>query len=126
MRYSQLHCRIYPLTTPIVVDKYADKSKHALIPFQHENTVLGNMAKSELTFVLWLYATVIIRDGMSGNFNTEEVYWFYNKSLKTMQETLQRETAAGKFSDYLINAVACITAAAVSLELQQQALHHFN
>lgn len=72
------------------------------------------MAKSELTFVLWLYATVIIRDGMSGNFNTEEVYWFYNKSLKVMQETLQRETAAGKFSDYLINAVSCITAAAVS------------
>jgi hypothetical protein len=104
----------------LLADKYADKSKHALV------AVLGNMAKSKLTFVLWLYATVIIRDGMSGNFNTEEVYWFYNKSLKTMQETLQRETAAGKFSDYLINAVACITAAAVSLELQQQALHHFN
>jgi hypothetical protein len=95
------------------IDKYADKSKHALIPFQHENTVLGNMAKSELTFVLWLYATVIIRDGMLGNFNTEEVYWFYNKSLKSMQETLQRETIAGNYSDHMINAVACITAASV-------------
>jgi hypothetical protein len=72
------------------------------------------MAKSELTFVLWLYATVVIRDGMSGNFNTEEVYWFYNKSLKVMQDTLQKENAAGVFSDYLINAVSCITAAAVS------------
>lgn len=82
--------------------------------FQHENTVLGSMAKSELTFVLWLYATVIIRDGMSGNFNTEEVYWFYNKSLKMMQESLRRETESGQFSDHLINAVACITAAAVS------------
>ncbi len=71
------------------------------------------MAKSELTFVLWLYATVIIRDGMLGNFNTEEVYWFYNRSLKMMQETLQKETATGTFSDYLINAVSCITAAAV-------------
>lgn len=98
----------------VTSDKYADKSKHALIPFQHENTILGNMAKSELTFVLWLYATVVIRDGMCGSFNTEEVYWFYNKSLKVMQETLQKETAAGSFSDYLINAVACITAAAVS------------
>lgn len=95
-------------------DKYADKSKHALIPFQHENTVLGNMAKSELSFVLWLYATVVIRDGMLGNFNTEEVYWFYNRSLKSMQETLQRETIAGKYSDHMINSVACITAAAVS------------
>ena len=108
---------VQSLTSTQCADKYADKSKHALIPFQHENTVLGNMAKSELTFVLWLYATGVIRDGMSGNFNTEEVYWFYNKSLKTMQETLQRETAAGKFSDYLINAVSCITAAAVSTAL---------
>lgn len=74
------------------------------------------MAKSELTFILWLYATVVIRDGMLGNFNTEEVYWFYNKSLKVMQETLQKETATGVFSDYLINAVACITAAAVSYQ----------
>lgn len=96
-------------------DKYADQSKHALVPFKHENTVLGSMAKSKLTFVLWLYATVVIRDGMSGTFNTEEVYWFYNQSLKMMQETIDRETAAGQFSDYLINAVACITAAAVSI-----------
>lgn len=73
------------------------------------------MGKTELTFVLWLYATVIIRDGMSGNFNTEEVYWFYNKSLKVMQETLRRETAAGSYSDSLINAVSCITATAVRL-----------
>jgi hypothetical protein len=102
------------LTMLSSADKYADKSKHTLIPFQHENTVLGNMARSELTFVLWLYATVTVRDGMSGNFNTEEVHWFYNKSLKIMQETLQRETAAGNYSDHLINAVSCITAAAVS------------
>ena len=110
----------------LLSDQYADKSKHALVAFQHENTVLGNMAKSELSFVLWLYATVIIRDGMSGSFDTEEVYWFYNKSLKMMQETLQKETAAGKFSDYLINAVACITAVAVSFGLQQQTLRHLD
>ncbi|KAJ4361615.1 hypothetical protein N0V95_001691 [Ascochyta clinopodiicola] len=104
--------------------KYADKSKHALVPFKYENTVLGNMAKTELTFVLWLYATVIIRDGMSGNFNTEEVYWFYNRSLKVMQETLQKETAAGTFSDYLINAVSCITAAAVFSGMFNTAVLH--
>ncbi|KAF2631959.1 hypothetical protein BU25DRAFT_136553 [Macroventuria anomochaeta] len=113
-----------PEEIPCSDDKYADKSKHAHIPFQHENTVLGNMAKSELTFVLWLYATVIIRDGMSGNFNTEEVYWFYNKSLKVMQETLQRETAAGNYSDYLINAVSCITAAAVFSGMFNTAVLH--
>ncbi|KAH6614992.1 hypothetical protein C7974DRAFT_57103 [Boeremia exigua] len=102
-----------PEEIPCSDDKYADKSKHALTSFQHENTILGSMAKSELTFVLWLYATVVIRDGTLGALNTEEVYWFYNKSLKSMQETIQRETAEGNYSDHLINAVACITAAAV-------------
>ncbi|KAF1923952.1 uncharacterized protein M421DRAFT_302188 [Didymella exigua CBS 183.55] len=113
-----------PEEVPCSDDKYADKSKHALIPFQHENTILGNMAKSELTFTLWLYATVIIRDGLSGNFHTEEVYWFYNRSLKTMQDTLQRETAAGNYTDHLINAVACITAAAVFSGMFDTAIVH--
>ncbi|KAF9695727.1 hypothetical protein EKO04_006059 [Ascochyta lentis] len=113
-----------PEEIPCSDDKYADKSRHALVPFKFENTVLGNMAKTELTFVLWLYATVIIRDGMSGNFNTEEVYWFYSKSLKIMQETLQKETAAGQFSDYLINAVSCITAAAVFSGMFNTAVLH--
>ncbi|KZM24449.1 uncharacterized protein EKO05_0001519 [Ascochyta rabiei] len=113
-----------PEEIPCSDDKYADKSKHALVPFKYENTILGNMAKTELTFVLWLYATVIIRDGSSGNLNTEEVYWFYNKSLKVMQETLQRETAAGTFSDYLINAVSCITAASVFSGMFKTAVLH--
>ncbi|KAJ8113753.1 hypothetical protein OPT61_g4187 [Boeremia exigua] len=113
-----------PEEIPCSDDKYADKSKHALVSFQHDNTVLGSMAKSELTFVLWLYATVIIRDGMLGTFNTEEVHWFYNKSLKMMQDALQKETAAGQYSDYLINAVSCITAAAVFSGMFNTAVLH--
>src|SRR5690242_5969714 len=102
--YVLVVCKMYvvSLLTPMNADKYADKSRHALIPFKHENTVLGSMASSELTFILWLYATVIIRDGMLGNFNTEEVHWFYNKSLKMMQDALQRETAEGQYSERII------------------------
>lgn len=77
------------------------------------------MARSELTFVLWLYATVIIRDGMLGNVNTEEMHWFYNKSLKLLQDTLERETADGTYSETIIRAVSCITAAAVSNAFQR-------
>lgn len=81
-------------------DKYADQNKHAVVAFQHENTVLGSMAKSKLTFVLWLYAVVVIRDGVLGNFDTEELFWLYNKSLRMMQETIDKETDEGQFSDH--------------------------
>jgi hypothetical protein len=73
------------------------------------------MAKSKLTFVLWLYATVVIREGVVGGFDTEELFWFYNKSLRMMQETIDKETIDGKFSDHLIKAVGCMTAASVSI-----------
>ncbi|KAF1364685.1 hypothetical protein EJ07DRAFT_97035 [Lizonia empirigonia] len=120
-RYASTH----PFTNQhLRADKYVNKPKQSLVRFQHENTVLGSMGKTELTFVLWLYATVIIRDGMSGSFNTEEVYWFYNKSLKVMQETLRRETAAGSYSDSLINAVSCITATAVFSGMFNTAVIH--
>ena len=72
------------------------------------------MAKSKLTFVLWLYATVVIRDGTLGSFDTEELFWFYNKSLRMVQETIDKETVDGQFSDHIIKAVACMTASAVS------------
>jgi hypothetical protein len=73
------------------------------------------MAKSKLTFVLWLYATVVIRDGILGSLDTEELFWFYNKSLRMLQETIDKETVDGQFSDHLIKAVACMTASAVSI-----------
>lgn len=121
---SKSASKLTPVLTRNNADKYADKSRHSLVPFQQENTVLGSMAASELTFVLWLYATVIIRDGMLGNFNTEEVHWFYNKSLKMMQDTLQKETAVGNYSESLIRAVACITATAVSPILASISVEH--
>ena len=96
-------------------DKYADQNKHAAVAIQLENTVLVSMAKIKLTFVLWLYATIVIRDGMSGSLDTEELSWFYNKSLRMMQETIDIETAEGQFSDHLIKAVGCMAAAAVCI-----------
>jgi hypothetical protein len=62
-----------------------------------------------------LYATVVIRDGILGSLDTEELFWFYNKSLRMLQETIDKETVDGQFSDHLIKAVACMTASAVSI-----------
>ena len=99
---------------PCSDDKYAD-AEYSLIPFSHDNTILGNMAKNDATFILWLYATVTIRDGMMGSSDTEEVHWFYNRALRVLQETLQKEAEAGKYSVYLLNCLACITATAVRI-----------
>lgn len=102
-----------PEEIPCSDDKYSDKSKHSLIPFSSDNTVLGNMAKSKFTFILWLYATVSIRDSMGGSIDTEEVRWYCHQSLKVMQETLKKEIVAGEYSNQLLNSLACITATAV-------------
>jgi hypothetical protein len=51
------------------------QSKNSLTSFSIENTILGNMIVSEITWVLWLYATVSIRDGVLGPLSTEETYW---------------------------------------------------
>ncbi|KAJ4367379.1 hypothetical protein N0V83_006961 [Neocucurbitaria cava] len=101
-----------PEEIPCSDDKYSDQSKHSLIPFSSDNTVLGNMAKSQATFILWLYATALIRDGMCGSINTEEVQWFYNKSLRALQETLKKDVESGEYSDPLLNCLACMTATA--------------
>lgn len=104
-----------PEEIPCSDDKYSDKSKYAMIPFSWENTVFGNMARSDATFILWLYATVSIRDGMTGNVDTEEVRYFYHKSLEVLQQTLKKEADAGEYSDHLLNCLACIAATAVCL-----------
>jgi hypothetical protein len=84
------------------------------------------MAKSQVTFILWLYATVSIRDGMRGSVDTEEVHWFYNRALQVMQETLKKETEAGQYSDHLLNALACITATASFSGMFNTAVLHRN
>jgi hypothetical protein len=92
--------------------KYPDKSNKKLVHFSRQNTVLGNMAESELTFILWLYATVSIRDGMLGPTNTEEVLWYYDKALRIMRATLKKEMETGQYSDVILNALACIISTA--------------
>lgn len=70
------------------------------------------MAESQVTFIIWLYATVTIRDGMRGNAETEEVHWFYNKALEVVQQTLKKEAESGQYSCDLLKAVTCLTATA--------------
>ncbi|KAH7080365.1 hypothetical protein BKA63DRAFT_242390 [Paraphoma chrysanthemicola] len=101
-----------PEEIPCSDDKYAERSNASLVSFQSENTVLGNMAESEVTFVLWLYATITIRDGIFGCADTEEVRWFYNKALNMLQEQLRKDSEAGQYSETLLRALACITATA--------------
>lgn len=115
-----------PEEIPCSDDKYANTPPNSLINFSNENTVLGNMAKSELAFLLWLYATVTIRDGILGSFDTEEIYWYYNKALKALQDALAKEMKTGQYTDGLLNALACITATASFSGMFSTAVLHRN
>jgi hypothetical protein len=100
-----------PEEIPCSDDKYSQTS---LVQFSSENTVLGNMAKSELTFILWLYATSAIRDVITlGTVDTEEVRWFCNKTLKAMQDAVKYAMEHEEYPENLIVAITCITATAV-------------
>jgi hypothetical protein len=70
------------------------------------------MATSELTFTLWLYATVSIRA-----VNTEEAQWLYNKTLRGMQAAVKKASEDKEYPIPLLNAIACITATAVRIAL---------
>lgn len=75
---------------------------------------MWNMARGEVSFVVWLYSVVLIRDGMRGNFNSEEVQSWYVEVLRKIRQELNNETQRGKFSDHLVNALACMQATSVS------------
>ncbi|KAH7385649.1 hypothetical protein BKA66DRAFT_511484 [Pyrenochaeta sp. MPI-SDFR-AT-0127] len=101
-----------PEEIPCSDDKYSDKSKFSLVSFNNENTILGNMSKHKSSFILWLYATVIMREGMSGPLDSEELQWYYSCALKGLQAALKKAAETGVYPDYLVNCLACITATA--------------
>lgn len=51
---------------------------------------------------------------MKGLFNTEETQSWYNEALRKIRHELADQARHGKFSDHLINALACIQATSVS------------
>jgi hypothetical protein len=75
---------------------------------------MWNMARGEVSFVVWLYSVVLIRDGMKGEFNSEEIQLWYTEVLRKIRQDLNNQSQHGKFSDHLINALACMQATSVS------------
>ncbi|CAI6239592.1 unnamed protein product [Periconia digitata] len=100
-----------PEEIPCSDDKYAWRPQAPHLQLSRENTVLGNMAEEYVSFVLWLYATTMIRDGTVGTSITEETMYYYRLSLEAIQKALNN-TDAG-FGDPLICALGCFTACAV-------------
>jgi hypothetical protein len=71
------------------------------------------MSREYVSFVLWLYATSIIRDGIASRGLSEETIWFYNLSLKVMQEASKRKVA--EYTEPFLCSMACFAAASVSV-----------
>jgi hypothetical protein len=98
----------------MVIDKHILGHDKSLVLSVRENSIIWNMAKSEVSFVVWLYSVVLIRDGMRGEFNSKATQSWYGEALKKIRKELADEVRHGSFSDHLINAMACIQATSVS------------
>ncbi|PVH90482.1 hypothetical protein DM02DRAFT_440139 [Periconia macrospinosa] len=80
------------------------------------------MAVDSLPFVTWVYATTLIRDGISGKFLSEEAAHFYELSLQTMQKVV--DIVDLKYTDTFIRSLACFTARAGLADMFQEAEMH--
>lgn len=110
---STFALRIHVLT--LCVDKYIIDNDRTLAVTTRDNTIMWNMARGEVSFVVWLYSIVIIRDGMKGDFNSAETRLWYNEALRKIRQELANQVRHGKFSDQLVTALACIQATSVSV-----------
>ncbi|KAF2637071.1 hypothetical protein P280DRAFT_138060 [Massarina eburnea CBS 473.64] len=99
-----------PEEVPCSDDKYAWRPRNQELQLSKENSILCNMAEDYVSFVLWLYATTLIRDGIAGQFLSEEALHYYKLSLQSMQKAVS--TMGGEYSDTFICALACFTACA--------------
>ena len=97
------------LLTP--TDKYALRQHRRELEVPKDSLVVINMSEGFESFVLWLYATTLIRDGIAGNFLSEESLYFYKMALHSMQKAV--DEADGVYSESLIRALACFSACAV-------------
>ena len=69
------------------------------------------MAFERVSFVLWLHATTLIKDGMNGISGSPDSIYFYRLALQAMQEELNRKIE--HFSDAFLVALATFSACAV-------------
>lgn len=76
---------------------------------------MWNMAKGEVSFVVWLHAIAVVKNAMKGDFNTAEAQYWYTEGLRKIRQEIAGQVQHGKFSDHLFTAMACIQATAVSV-----------
>lgn len=118
--HSTSQLRLHFLTSSIVLtqcpeevpgsnDKEAWRSK-SLSRTSKENTVLGTMAYERISFILWLHATTLLKDGMNGIAGSSDSLYFYRLALQAMQEELNRKVE--QYSDGFLVALACFSACA--------------
>ncbi|KAF1924702.1 uncharacterized protein M421DRAFT_274612 [Didymella exigua CBS 183.55] len=133
VRKDRYHLLQYFLSSPFMWDalpccddKHILENDKTLSVSTRENSIMWNMARGEVSFVVWLYSVVLIRDGMKGDFNSAEVQSWYIESLRKIRQDLADQTQLGRFSDYLINALACIQATSSFAGMFEAAVMHHN
>ncbi|KAF2120638.1 hypothetical protein BDV96DRAFT_271194 [Lophiotrema nucula] len=99
-----------PDEVPCLDDKYAWRPQQAVTTISRDNTVLGCMIAERVSYILWLFATTMIRDAMNGQWGTGENFYYYRLALMEMRKEAARNVE--QFTDAFMSALACFTAAA--------------
>ncbi|KAF1996873.1 hypothetical protein P154DRAFT_305058 [Amniculicola lignicola CBS 123094] len=98
-----------PEELPGCDDPYTWQPQAAIVP-QRENSILGFMTADRVSFVLWLHATTTIRDGIVGQWDSEESQWYYRQALLAVREA--SEGNMGNYSDNFMCSLAAFSACA--------------
>ena len=96
----------------ISVDYRAWRPPQGALLKTQENTILGHMSGEHVSFIVWLHATTLIRDGIAGRWDSEEAHFYFRLALTTMREASQRPVQ--DYTDTFLGAMGCFTACAVS------------
>ncbi|KAF2691288.1 hypothetical protein K458DRAFT_69781 [Lentithecium fluviatile CBS 122367] len=68
------------------------------------------MSADFVSYVPWLYATALIRDGINGDWLPEEAVWLYRLSLRVVREA--SKCKAKEFTESFLCSLACLTTTA--------------
>ncbi|KAF1956266.1 hypothetical protein CC80DRAFT_72686 [Byssothecium circinans] len=113
-----------PEQIPCSDDKYAWRPRQPSLEVAKNNSVFSNMAESYVSFVLWLYATTMMRDAITKECLSEETLYFYTLSLRTLQKIVNDNSQVE--SDAFIRALSCFTACAAFCGMFEAAEMHCN
>ncbi|KAH7108765.1 hypothetical protein B0J11DRAFT_545700 [Dendryphion nanum] len=99
------HLRFHILTSSMILSQ---PPKDTTDELNWQSTVLGIMANERISFILWLFATSLIRDVVTRNYSLIDAKFYHLLAVKTIQE--ESKEVVDRYSDSFLSSLACFSA----------------